>query len=98
MNDFFIPADEKHIKKEKQKARELKQTQWWKRKKAEGICYYCKQKFKPNELTMDHIVPIVRGGKTTKGNVVPCCKECNNKKKYMLPIEWQEYLNSLSET
>jgi len=97
MNDFFIPADEKHIKKEKQKARELKQTQWWKRKKAEGVCYYCKQKFKPNELTMDHIVPIVRGGKTAKGNVVPCCKECNNKKKYMLPIEWQEYLNSLSD-
>jgi 5-methylcytosine-specific restriction endonuclease McrA len=95
MNDFFIPIDEKQIKKEKQKARELKQTQWWKRQKAKGVCHYCKQKFKPNELTMDHIVPIVRGGKTTKGNVVPCCKECNNKKKYMLPIEWQEYLNSL---
>jgi 5-methylcytosine-specific restriction endonuclease McrA len=33
---------------------------------------------------MDHIVPLIRGGKTTRGNVVPACKECNNKKKYLL--------------
>jgi hypothetical protein len=25
--------------------------------------------------------------------VVPCCKECNNRKKYLLPMEWEEYLN-----
>ena len=60
-----------------------------------GVCYYCKRRFPPKELTMDHIVPIIRGGFTRKGNVVPCCKECNNKKKYMLPIEWQEYMDSL---
>ena len=93
--DFFVPADEEHIKREKRKARELRQSQWWKRKKSSGICHYCGRKFHPSELTMDHIVPIARGGKTTKGNVVPCCKECNNKKKYMLPIEWQEYLEKL---
>jgi 5-methylcytosine-specific restriction endonuclease McrA len=40
---------------------------------------------------MDHIVPIARGGKTTKGNVVPCCKECNNLKKQLLPMEWEAY-------
>ena len=60
-----------------------------------GVCYYCKRRVPPKELTMDHIVPIIRGGFTRKGNVVPCCKECNNKKKYMLPIEWQEYMDSL---
>lgn len=49
------------------------------------------------ELTMDHIVPIVRGGKSKRGNVVPACKECNTKKKYMLPIEWEEYLSRLKE-
>lgn len=46
---------------------------------------------------MDHIVPLSRGGKSTKGNVVPACKGCNNKKKYMVPIEWEEYLESLTE-
>jgi 5-methylcytosine-specific restriction endonuclease McrA len=41
---------------------------------------------------MDHIVPIIRGGKASKNNVVPACKECNSKKKYLLPLEWEEYL------
>jgi len=80
------------IRKEKNKARELRASQWWKRKKSEGICYYCKNRFKPAELTMDHIVPISRGGKNNKGNVVAACKDCNNKKKYHLPIEMESDL------
>ncbi len=36
---------------------------------------------------MDHIVPVVRGGKSVRGNVVPCCKTCNNEKKYLTPAE-----------
>jgi len=98
MEMFFIPADDRHIKKEKEKARELRHTQWWKNKVAEGVCYYCGEKFPPAELTMDHIVPVARGGMSTKGNVVPACKECNNKKKYLLPIEWEEYLNTLKRS
>jgi hypothetical protein len=27
---------------------------------------------------------------------VPACKECNNRKKYLLPIEWDEYLSSMN--
>ena len=92
MNHFISNVTEEEIKREKAKAKKLKESQWWKRKRAEGICYYCKRKVSPKELTLDHIVPIIRGGKSTKGNVVPVCKECNNKKKYMLPIEWGEYL------
>jgi 5-methylcytosine-specific restriction endonuclease McrA len=46
---------------------------------------------------MDHIVPIVRGGKSRKGNIVAACKECNNKKKHMLPVEWEAYMAALSE-
>jgi len=26
---------------------------------------------------------------------VPACKDCNSKKKSMVPVEWQEYLGSL---
>ena len=40
-----------------------------------------------NLKNLHHIVPVVRGGKYTKGNVVACCKECNNKKKYLTPVE-----------
>ena len=94
---FISEITEEDIKKEKAKARELRNSQWWKNKLSSGVCYYCGKKFKPSELTMDHIVPIIRGGKSAKGNVVPCCKECNNKRKYMLPMEWQEYMESLNK-
>jgi 5-methylcytosine-specific restriction enzyme A len=97
MTDYFIAVDEEHIKREKAKARELRASQWWKRKRSSGICYYCGLKFKSADLTMDHLIPIVRGGKSVQGNLVPCCKECNNKKKYRLPMEWEEYLNSLKK-
>ncbi|MBM2838840.1 MAG: endonuclease family protein [Deltaproteobacteria bacterium] len=96
MTDYFISdISQSEINREKEKARELRASQWWKRRVAEGICHYCQQRFNPAELTMDHVVPVIRGGKSTKGNVVPCCKECNNKKKHMLPMEWMEYLDSL---
>jgi 5-methylcytosine-specific restriction protein A len=36
---------------------------------------------------MDHVVPVARGGKSAKGNVVASCKECNNRKKLMTPAE-----------
>jgi len=82
-----IKKDADHIRREKYKAQQLKKTSWWKNQIARGICYYCGEKFLPAGLTMDHIVPLVRGGKSTKGNIVPCCKKCNNKKKYLTPVE-----------
>ncbi len=42
---------------------------------------------------MDHIVPIARGGKSVKGNVIPCCKDCNTQKKELLPMEWEQFLS-----
>lgn len=97
LGDYFIPADDEHVRREKAKARELRQSQWWKNELGKGLCHYCRRRFHPRELTMDHIVPIIRGGYTRKGNVVPCCKECNSRKKYLLPMEWQEYLNGFKE-
>jgi 5-methylcytosine-specific restriction endonuclease McrA len=83
------------IRRERNKARDLRQSQWWKRRLAKGRCYYCKHSFAPAELTMDHIVPIARGGRSTKGNLVPACKHCNTKKKQLLPAEWVAYLEGL---
>lgn len=97
MKPFIADVTEAEIRRERAKARELRKTQWWKRKCASGICHYCGRKINPGDLTMDHIVPIIRGGKSAKGNVVPVCKECNDRKKYLLPIEWGEYLERLRE-
>lgn len=97
MSDFFITVDDDHIKREKAKARELRNSQWWKRKRSSGVCHYCGGKFKPAELTMDHLIPVARGGKSVQGNLVPACKECNSKKKYLLPMEWEEYVEALEK-
>ena len=88
--DFF--ADEEYLRRERAKARELRQSQWWKNRIAQGKCYYCGASLPAKELTLDHIVPLVRGGTSTRGNCVPACKSCNNKKQSLLPIEWAEYL------
>ena len=97
VDDFFIPADDEHIRREKAKARELRKSQWWKNQLGKGQCHYCGGRFHPGELTMDHIVPVIRGGCSSKGNVVPCCKECNSRKKYLLPMEWAAYMESLKK-
>jgi 5-methylcytosine-specific restriction endonuclease McrA len=92
---FDMPVDDATLNRERRKARELRQTQWWKRRCAKGVCFYCGRPTPARELTMDHIVPLARGGRTTKGNVVPACKDCNNRKKSMLPMEWETYIESL---
>ena len=94
---FIIEVSEEESRRERAKARELRQTRWWKQKLARGLCHYCGRHFPPDQLTMDHIVPIIRGGKTTKNNVAAVCKECNNNKKYLFPIEWDEYLQKFGQ-
>ncbi len=97
MDLFISTVSDQEISKEKQKARDLRKTQWWKRKCSEGTCYYCNITIPPKELTMDHIIPIIRGGKSVKNNVVTACKECNNKKSHSLPVEWEEHLERLKK-
>ena len=92
---FIIELSEQEIKREKEKARELRRTRWWQNRLAKGVCHWCGGTFPAAELTMDHIVPLTRGGKSSRGNVVPACKECNSRKKYLLPMEWEEYLESV---
>ena len=87
MDIWFDGVDEKALRRERSKARELRKSRWWQNKLASGICYYCERKFPPKELTMDHLVPLARGGTSVKSNLVVCCKECNTRKKTSLPFE-----------
>lgn len=87
MAGFLVEVSDEEIRRERQKARALRDSQWWKRKRAEGHCHHCGGTFPAKDLTMDHLVPVVRGGKSTKGNVVPSCKGCNSERKHRLPFE-----------
>ena len=95
MNEFYAPIDPDALKRDRQKARELRASAWWKRRISNGGCHYCRRTVGVKALTMDHLVPLGRGGRSTRGNVVHACKTCNDRKQAMLPIEWSEYLASL---
>jgi 5-methylcytosine-specific restriction endonuclease McrA len=44
------------------------------------ICQYCGESFPKNQLTLDHVIPIVQGGKKCWENIVTACKPCNQLK------------------
>lgn len=52
---------------------------------ANGHCHYCGKEAK---LTLDHVIPLSRGGKHSKGNVVPACLHCNDSKGSKTLEEW----------
>ncbi|MEO5365538.1 MAG: HNH endonuclease [Magnetococcus sp. WYHC-3] len=92
---LFIAADPDVMAAERNKARELKQSAWWKSRKGQGRCHYCGRRVPPAELTLDHVVPLVRGGRTSRSNCVPACQECNHAKRHLPPGVWQARLESM---
>jgi 5-methylcytosine-specific restriction endonuclease McrA len=59
------------------------------------ICQYCGGKFLQKDLTLDHVIPRSKGGKTSWENVVSCCGTCNHKKGNKLPEEFHLKLKSV---
>ena len=43
-------------------------------------CVYCNARPLMEELTLDHVEPRVKGGDQSDGNLVACCKPCNELK------------------
>lgn len=50
-------------------------------------CQYCHKHFSEKKLTIDHVLPISRGGRHEWSNVVAACSQCNNKKGSLTPVE-----------
>ena len=44
------------------------------------VCQYCNSKFSQKELTLDHVHPISKGGRTSWENIVSACNPCNSRK------------------
>lgn len=51
-----------------------------------GRCAYCGA---AGPLHQDHVIPIVRGGRHSIGNLLPACKPCNSSKNDTLLIKWR---------
>ena len=50
-------------------------------------CQYCLAKVPIGQLTMDHVIPVVKGGKKSWENIVTACRFCNLKKGGRTPEE-----------
>lgn len=55
-------------------------------------CQYCREEFIRAELTIDHLVPLDRGGLDEVINYVACCKDCNQKKANLPLTEFAELI------
>lgn len=45
-----------------------------------GVCYLCGRQPQGYDLTLDHVIPLVRGGSHTMDNLRVACRSCNSKK------------------
>jgi hypothetical protein len=52
------------------------------------ICSYCNKLCEEKEKTLDHIIPLIKGGKHSRDNICLACKSCNSSKKDKLLEEW----------
>ena len=52
-----------------------------------NTCQFCKRILPASELTLDHVVPRSRGGRSSWENLVACCYQCNNRKGDRTPEE-----------
>lgn len=51
-------------------------------------CVYCAIALDQRSATLDHVVPLARGGAHDPGNVVAACGPCNRLKGELLPFEF----------
>lgn len=52
-----------------------------------NTCQYCGEACAAAALTLDHVIPRCRGGKSSWENLVACCHSCNHRKGDRLPAE-----------
>jgi len=50
-------------------------------------CQYCNKHFHADDLSMDHVVPRLHGGKTVWDNIVTACKPCNHAKSHFTKMK-----------
>lgn len=50
-------------------------------------CYLCDRMLGSKHVTIDHVIPLIRGGEHSYRNCRPCCRSCNSRKGHRL---WSE--------
>ena len=51
-------------------------------------CVYCAGVYPPEQLSLDHVQPRMRGGDNSEGNLVTACLACNARKGNLAAWAW----------
>jgi 5-methylcytosine-specific restriction endonuclease McrA len=51
-------------------------------------CHWCMDSVSYMNMTLDHVIPLSRGGTNARHNLVVACQECNNRKGSWMPDDW----------
>lgn len=60
-------------------------------------CIYCSKELTHDNASIDHIIPIVKGGTNAQVNLIVCCKECNCERGHTDFYEYLSYKTELDE-
>lgn len=81
----------------------MNRSKWWGKgrmdimkfkKESEKVCHYCGKKIMDKEdVTVDHVIPVSKGGEDGKDNFVIACRACNREKSSLNPDRYLEFLN-----
>jgi 5-methylcytosine-specific restriction endonuclease McrA len=77
----IVKANARHNRRARTKGQKVTLEEWTAIKEHQKQrCYWCKGKFKDEELTMDHVIPLSKEGLHDASNIVAACMPCNTKK------------------
>lgn len=60
----------------KSRLQKLRKSLWL----IDPTCHYCGVVLSLSNATLDHVIPVSRGGKSARRNLVISCKSCNQEK------------------
>ena len=68
-------------------------------KRTDGLCAHCGKKLNADNMTVEHIIPLYKGGKDDKYNIIALCEKCNkDKNNYTVYFDtYYKYINENEE-
>jgi 5-methylcytosine-specific restriction endonuclease McrA len=60
-------------------------------------CCYCGVALTKGTWSMDHLIPIARGGRHAVGNVIPSCRLCNSRRRDIDLYDWLDTLTHANQ-
>lgn len=95
--DLVLKVLEKYVRKKLarlEEGRKLSSYRFRLRRRQNSLCHYCGNYMHSSDTTADHVIPVIRGGKTEWSNLVACCIGCNKMKSDMTDVEFSKFQKS----